>query len=123
MRVHLKFDPLTLRSIATGEVPDSRKSALFTDVLHGLGRRTAVLALALQAFFRVAPRRPGRLTMRPQRLRSWERVWASTTSRSQSMIYRRRSHYSEISLDSTPTHGGGLQKGWRTAPLKCWWHR
>src|SRR5277367_1601476 len=51
MRVHLKFDPLTLRSIATGEVPDSRKSALFIDVLHGLGRRTAVLALALTAFF------------------------------------------------------------------------
>ena len=50
MRVHLKFDPLTLRSIATGEVPDSRKSALFIDVLHGLGRRTTVLALAL-AFF------------------------------------------------------------------------
>ena len=51
MRVHLKFDPLTLRSIATGEVPDSRKSAFFIDVLHGLGRRTAVLALALWAFF------------------------------------------------------------------------
>jgi catechol 2,3-dioxygenase-like lactoylglutathione lyase family enzyme len=51
MRVHLKFDPLTLRSIATGEVPDSRKSALFIDVLRGLGRRTAVLALALTAFF------------------------------------------------------------------------
>jgi catechol 2,3-dioxygenase-like lactoylglutathione lyase family enzyme len=51
MRVHLEFDPLTLRSIATGEVPDFRKSALFIDVLHGLGRRTAVLALALTAFF------------------------------------------------------------------------
>ncbi len=51
MRVHFEFDPLTLRSIATGEVPDFRKSALFIDVLHGLGRRTAVLALALTAFF------------------------------------------------------------------------
>ena len=51
MRVHLEFDPLTLRSIATGEVPDFRHSALFIDVLHGLGRRTAVLALALTAFF------------------------------------------------------------------------
>ena len=51
MRVHLKFDPPTLRSIATGEVPDSRKSALFIDVLHGLVRRTAVLALALTALF------------------------------------------------------------------------
>ena len=51
MRVHLKFDSLTLRSIATGEVPDFRKSALFMDVLHGLGRRTAALALALTAFF------------------------------------------------------------------------
>jgi catechol 2,3-dioxygenase-like lactoylglutathione lyase family enzyme len=50
MRVHLEFDPLTLRSIATGEVPDFRKP-LFIDVLHGLGRRTAVLALALTAFF------------------------------------------------------------------------
>jgi catechol 2,3-dioxygenase-like lactoylglutathione lyase family enzyme len=43
MRVHLEFDPLTLRSIATGEVRNSRKSALFTDVLHGLGRRTRAL--------------------------------------------------------------------------------
>ena len=51
MRVHLKFDPLTLRSNATGGIPDYRKSALFIDVLHGLGRRTAVLALALTAFF------------------------------------------------------------------------
>ena len=51
MRAHLEFDPLTLRSIATGEVPDFRKSALLIDVLHGLGRRTAVFALALTAFF------------------------------------------------------------------------
>lgn len=51
MRVHLEFGPLTLRSIARGEVRNSRKSALFTDVLHGLGRRTAVLALFLTAFF------------------------------------------------------------------------
>jgi catechol 2,3-dioxygenase-like lactoylglutathione lyase family enzyme len=50
MRVHLEFDPLTLRSIATGEVPDFRKSPLFIDVLHCLRRRTAVLALALTAF-------------------------------------------------------------------------
>jgi hypothetical protein len=51
MRVHLEFDPLMLRSIPTGEVPDFGKSALFIDVLHALGRRTAVLALALTAFF------------------------------------------------------------------------
>jgi hypothetical protein len=51
MRVHLGFDPLTLRSLATGEIPDFRKSTLFLDVMHGLGRRTTVLALALTAFF------------------------------------------------------------------------
>jgi hypothetical protein len=50
MRVHLKFDPLTLHFIATGEVSNSRKFALFPDVLFGLGRRSAVLALALTAF-------------------------------------------------------------------------
>ncbi len=51
MRVHLIFDTLALRSVATGEVSDFRKSALFIDVLHGLGRRTAVLTLALTALF------------------------------------------------------------------------
>jgi catechol 2,3-dioxygenase-like lactoylglutathione lyase family enzyme len=51
MPVHLRFDSLTLRSIAKGEVPDSNKSALVIDVLHGLGRQTAVLALALTSFF------------------------------------------------------------------------
>ena len=51
MGAHLKFDPLTLHSIAAGEIPDFRKSALFTDVLFGLGRRSAVLALALTALF------------------------------------------------------------------------
>ena len=51
MGAHLKFDQLTLHSIAAGEIPDFRKSALFTDVLFGLGRRSAVLALALTALF------------------------------------------------------------------------
>jgi hypothetical protein len=82
MRVHLGFDPLTLRSLATGEIPDFRKSTLFLDVMHGLGRRTTVLALALTAFFSSGTAAAGRLTMRSQRLRSWERVWAPTTSRS-----------------------------------------
>lgn len=60
MRVHLRFDSLTLRSIAKGEVPDSNKSALVIDVLHGLGRQTAVLALALTSLFSSGTEAAGR---------------------------------------------------------------
>ena len=49
MRVHLKVSN-QLRQ-ARFPIPYFRKSALFIDVLNGLGRRTAVLALALTAFF------------------------------------------------------------------------
>ena len=74
MRVHLKFDPLTLRSIPTGEVSDSGKSALFIDMLlHGLGsaNRNACAVPDHVVFERHVGGRAA-WPCGPQHLQSWE---------------------------------------------------